>query len=168
MTRKSPTNSDVELRIHVQGAPEDSTGRLQTIGVVGRHGYRTELGAPTVFADALTERDGQLRVWTSEWHEERALPALRAMLELPFERVIIPHGEPVHDREEFERALERPTWPCSPLHYAAILGSIGLVRRLVERDADVKDRDELTHRTPLEWARSGNQDAVAAYLESVQ
>ena len=40
----------------------------------------------------------------------RALPALRAMLELPFERVIVSHGAPVHDRAEFERALERPPW----------------------------------------------------------
>ena len=39
-----------------------------------------------------------------------ALPALRAMLELPFERVIVSHGAPVHDRAEFERALERPPW----------------------------------------------------------
>ena len=44
------------------------------------------------------------------WHEERVLPALRQLLELPFERVIVSHGEPVHDRAAFERALELPTW----------------------------------------------------------
>jgi hypothetical protein len=44
------------------------------------------------------------------WLEERILPALRALLELPFEHVIVSHGEPVHDRAEFERALERPAW----------------------------------------------------------
>jgi len=49
-------------------------------------------------------------VWATPWHEERALPALRALLELPFERVIVSHGEPVHDRAEYERALERPPW----------------------------------------------------------
>jgi hypothetical protein len=38
------------------------------------------------------------------------LPALRALLELPFERVIISHGEPVHDRAAFERALEVRPW----------------------------------------------------------
>jgi hypothetical protein len=32
------------------------------------------------------------------------------MLELPFELVIVSHGEPVHDRWEFERALERRPW----------------------------------------------------------
>jgi glyoxylase-like metal-dependent hydrolase (beta-lactamase superfamily II) len=63
-----------------------------------------------VFADALTERGGELRVWGTPWHEERVLPALRALLELPFEVVIISHGEPVHDRAEFERALAGPPW----------------------------------------------------------
>ena len=33
-----------------------------------------------------------------------------AVLELPFRRVIVSHGEPVHDRAEYERALERPSW----------------------------------------------------------
>lgn len=63
-----------------------------------------------VFADALTERAGQLRVWWTPWHAERVLPALKALLELPFERVIISHGEPVHDRTAYERALELPPW----------------------------------------------------------
>jgi glyoxylase-like metal-dependent hydrolase (beta-lactamase superfamily II) len=63
-----------------------------------------------VFADALTERDGRLLVWGTPWHDERVLPALRALLELPFERVIISHGEPVHDRAAYERALELPPW----------------------------------------------------------
>jgi Ankyrin repeats (many copies) len=136
-----------------------------------RGGDETPLWLPEqrtiVFADALTERGGELRVWTTEWHEERELPALRALLELPFERVIISHGEPVHDRAAFERALQLPPWPCSPLHYAAVLGSLGLVRRLVERGADVAAVDDTNHATPLDWARSANQEAVVAYLESV-
>jgi hypothetical protein len=32
------------------------------------------------------------------------------MLELPFELVIVSHGEPVHDRAAFERALDLPPW----------------------------------------------------------
>ena len=65
-----------------------------------------------VFGDALTERSGKLRVWDSPWHEKRELPALRAMLELPFERVIVSHADadPVHTRSEFERALTLPPW----------------------------------------------------------
>jgi hypothetical protein len=61
-----------------------------------------------VFADALTERRGELLVWGTPWHEERVLPALRAMLALPFEHVIVSHGQPVHDRAAFERALSLP------------------------------------------------------------
>jgi glyoxylase-like metal-dependent hydrolase (beta-lactamase superfamily II) len=63
-----------------------------------------------VFADALTAPHGTLRVWATPWHEQRTLPALRALLELPFERVLVAHGEPVHDRAAFEAALEREPW----------------------------------------------------------
>jgi hypothetical protein len=63
-----------------------------------------------VFADALTERNGELRVWGTPWHVKRALPALRELVELPFEHVIVSHGEPVHDRAAFERALDLPPW----------------------------------------------------------
>jgi hypothetical protein len=80
----------------------------------GRGRNETPLWLPEqrtiVFADALTERDGRLLVWGTPWHDERVLPALRALLELPFERVIISHGEPVHDRAAYERALELPPW----------------------------------------------------------
>jgi hypothetical protein len=80
----------------------------------GRGRNETPLWLPDqralVFADALTAPRGELRVWATPWHHERALPALRALLELPFERVIVAHGEPVHPRAEFEAALERPPW----------------------------------------------------------
>ncbi|MGZ4385249.1 MAG: hypothetical protein ACXVY3_11680 [Gaiellaceae bacterium] len=84
-------------------APHDGRGRQET-----------PLWLPQqralVFADALTAPAGELRVWATPWHEERALPALRALLELPFEHVVVSHGEPVHDRDAYERALERPPW----------------------------------------------------------
>jgi hypothetical protein len=35
---------------------------------------------------------------------------LRALLELPFEWVIVSHGEPVHNRAAYERALDLPPW----------------------------------------------------------
>jgi hypothetical protein len=80
----------------------------------GRGRNETPLWLPEqralAFADALTERDGVLRVWGTPWHEERALPALRALLDLPFEHVIVSHGEPVHDRAAYEGALELPPW----------------------------------------------------------
>ena len=80
----------------------------------GRGRNETPLWLPEqralAFADALTERDGRLRVWGTPWHAERVVPALTAMLELPFEHVIVSHGEPLHDRAAFERALELPPW----------------------------------------------------------
>jgi hypothetical protein len=121
-----------------------------------------------VFADTMTERGGELRVWTSPWHDERVLPALRALLELPFESIIISHGEPVHSRAEYERALATPPWPCTPLHKAAWNGSLGLVRRLVEAGADPAAPEEINQQTPLDWARDNQQEAVVAYLESVR
>jgi hypothetical protein len=63
-----------------------------------------------VFADALTAPAGELLVWGTPWHEERVLPALRALLDLPFEHVIVSHGDPVHDRPAFQRALELPPY----------------------------------------------------------
>ena len=80
----------------------------------GRGRNETPLWLPEqralVFADALTAPEGELRVWSTPWHEERALPALRALLDLPFEHVIVAHGEPVHDRAAYERALELPPY----------------------------------------------------------
>jgi hypothetical protein len=63
-----------------------------------------------VFADGMTAPGGVLRIWGTPWHEERVLPAFRAMLDLPFERVLVSHGEPVHDRAAFAAALERAPW----------------------------------------------------------
>jgi glyoxylase-like metal-dependent hydrolase (beta-lactamase superfamily II) len=78
----------------------------------GRGRNETPLWLPEqrtiVFADALIGAD-ELRIWDTP-HIERARPALRELLELPFERVIVAHGEPVHDRAAFERALELPAW----------------------------------------------------------
>jgi hypothetical protein len=80
----------------------------------GRGENETPLWIPEhrtlVFADGLTAPEGELRVWSTYWYEKRALPALRELLELPFERVIVSHGEPVHDRAAFERALSLPPW----------------------------------------------------------
>jgi hypothetical protein len=80
----------------------------------GRGRNETPLWLPEqralVFADALTERAGTLRVWWTPWHEERVLPALQSLLDLSFQYVIISHGEPVHDRAAYQRALELPAW----------------------------------------------------------
>jgi hypothetical protein len=41
-----------------------------------------------VFADGMTAPVGVLPVWWTPLLEKRTLPALRAMLDLPFERVL--------------------------------------------------------------------------------
>jgi hypothetical protein len=80
----------------------------------GRDKLETPLYLPEqralVFADGMTAPGGVLRVWATPWHEERVLPALRELLELPFEHVLVSHGEPVHTRADFEAALEREPW----------------------------------------------------------
>jgi glyoxylase-like metal-dependent hydrolase (beta-lactamase superfamily II) len=80
----------------------------------GRGRNETPLWLPEqralVFADALTAPKGVLRVSATPWHRERALPALRELLDLPFEHVIVSHGQPVHTRTAFERALEVAPW----------------------------------------------------------
>lgn len=81
----------------------DGRGRAETPIWIPEH--RT-----LVFADALTAPQGELLVWDCPALHERALPALRALLELPFERVIVSHGDPVHDRADYERALTRDPW----------------------------------------------------------
>jgi glyoxylase-like metal-dependent hydrolase (beta-lactamase superfamily II) len=81
----------------------DGRGRAETPVWIAEH--RT-----LVFADALAAPRGELLVWDCPALQERALPALRALLELPFERVIVSHGDPVHDRAAYERALTRPPW----------------------------------------------------------
>lgn len=83
----------------------DGRGRLETPMWLPEH-------HTIVFGDALTERNGELRVWISPSHEKRELPALQAMLELPFKQVIISHCDenPVQSRTAFEKALELPPW----------------------------------------------------------
>jgi hypothetical protein len=80
----------------------------------GRGSMETPIYVPEqraiVFADGMTAPGGVLRVWWAPAYEERTLPAMRAMLDLPFEHVLVSHGEPVHDRADFEAALVRQPW----------------------------------------------------------
>jgi glyoxylase-like metal-dependent hydrolase (beta-lactamase superfamily II) len=79
----------------------------------GRGRNETPLWLPEqkalVFSDALTAPEGELVIWATP-HIERARAALRELLELPFELVIVAHGDPVHDRAAYERALDLPPW----------------------------------------------------------
>jgi Metallo-beta-lactamase superfamily len=84
-------------------ALDDGRGKLETPV------YLPEQRA-LVFADGMTAPHGTLRVWASSRHEQRVLPTLRELFELPFEHVLVSHGEPVHTRADFEAALERDPW----------------------------------------------------------
>jgi hypothetical protein len=79
----------------------------------GRGRNETPLWLPEqnalVFSDGMTAPEGELRIWDTP-QIDRARTALRELLELPFEHVIVAHGDPVHDRAAFERALELPAW----------------------------------------------------------
>lgn len=103
-TEVTPIVADAELPGGLV-ALYDARGRAETPIWIPKHGV-------IVFGDALTERNGELRVWNSPWHKKREVPALRDMLELPFKKVIISHCDekPVHTREDFERALDLPPW----------------------------------------------------------
>ena len=96
----------------------------------GRGRNETPLWLPEqrtlVFADALTAPAGELRVWATPALEARALPALRAMLQLPFERVI----------RLTRRAGARPGGvQARPARWAAV------DRRALARDPRPSDQD---------------------------
>jgi hypothetical protein len=101
-TELEPVQPGDELPGGLQ-AHDDGRGMLETPV------YLPEQRA-LVFADGLTAPHGELLVWASARHEQRALPALRELLELPFEHVLVSHGKPVHSRADFIAALEREPW----------------------------------------------------------
>jgi glyoxylase-like metal-dependent hydrolase (beta-lactamase superfamily II) len=100
---------------HVEPGSELPGGLMALYDGRGRN--ETPLWLPEqralVFADALTAPEGELLIWDTP-HLERARAALRELLELPFEHVIVAHGEPVHDRAAYERALELPPFAGEP------------------------------------------------------
>ncbi len=51
--------------------------------------------ATLVSGDVLAGRDGRIRIFLDEADPELLLPSLEALSDLPIERVIIPHGDPI-------------------------------------------------------------------------
>jgi ankyrin repeat protein len=161
-----------ELETPVQAIAADMVLPGGAVALADPRGFNeTPLWLPEqrvlVFADALTERNGELRTWTMRDIDGSAPRALRALLGLPFERVIVSHGEPVHSRAEYERALQRRPWPGSPLHLYAWKGDLEIVRGLVARGDDRNARDDDKGRTVLDWARGGGHQPVIDYLVSI-
>jgi len=51
--------------------------------------------ATLVSGDVLAGRGGRVRIFVDDADAERLLPALESLADLPIERVLIPHGDPV-------------------------------------------------------------------------
>ena len=77
--------------------------------------------AALAFGDALvTTPEGELRVWSSDvlderrlaFYRERFAPTLAPLLDLPLERVLVTHGEPVLDdaAQALRHAVQGPPW----------------------------------------------------------
>lgn len=88
--------------------------------------------------------------------EGRRLDGLRLMAELGFEV----SGKTKHDNVGMLLAT-------TPLHNAAWMGDLEMVKLLVELGADINARDQNYNGTPLGWARYNNQQVVADYLVSI-
>ena len=86
--------------------------------------YETPFHVPShdalVFGDAVAEHGGALRVWTADkvdakverFYRERFNPTLEPLLRLPFEAVLVTHGQPVMKggRRALRDALEAKPW----------------------------------------------------------
>jgi hypothetical protein len=73
-----------------------------------------------VFGDAVAEEGGRLRVWAMErvddrverFYRERFNPTLEPLLELPFDAVLVTHGQPLLNggKEALRKALKAKPW----------------------------------------------------------
>jgi glyoxylase-like metal-dependent hydrolase (beta-lactamase superfamily II) len=76
--------------------------------------------AALVFGDAVAEHGGALRVWAADkvdakverFYRERFNPTLEPLLELPFDAVLVTHGQPVMEggRRALRKALKAKPW----------------------------------------------------------
>src|SRR5439155_338131 len=85
---------------HPDWSPEAEWEPLVTSTCVSSSGEVTLL-------DPIAPPDDATDVWE---RLDADPPTLRALLELPFEHGIVSHGEPVHGRTAYERALQLPPW----------------------------------------------------------
>jgi hypothetical protein len=87
--------------------------------------YETPIHLPShdalAFGDALVATpQGELRLWAQDhvddkrarWYRDTFVPTLAPLRELPLERVLVTHGEPVlHDgASALREALDKPPW----------------------------------------------------------
>ena len=86
--------------------------------------YETPLHLPShgalVFGDAIAETDGRLVMWSADkvdakvtsFYKERFAPTLEPLLDLPFDAVLVTHGQPLlkGGKEALRRALRTKPW----------------------------------------------------------
>jgi hypothetical protein len=86
--------------------------------------YETPFHVPShdalVFGDAVAEHGGALRVWAADkvdakverFYRERFNPTLEPLLELPFDAVLVTHGDPVMKggKQALKKALKAKPW----------------------------------------------------------
>ena len=86
--------------------------------------YETPFHVPShdalVFGDAVAEHGGALRVWAADkidakverFYRERFNPTLEPLLELPFDAVLVTHGNPVMTggKQALKKALKAKPW----------------------------------------------------------
>jgi len=105
-----------------RGVPLPGGVTAHRIGKPRRH--ETPLHLPShdalVFGDAVAETEGRLVVWATDkvddkverFYRERFNPTLEPLLELPFDAVLVTHGQPVltKGREALKEALGAKPW----------------------------------------------------------
>lgn len=104
------------------GAPLPAGATAHTIGKPRRHEMPLHLPShdALVFGDAVAETDGRLVMWASDkvdakvesFYGDRFAPTLEPLLELPFDAVLVTHGQPLMTggREALRKALDAKPW----------------------------------------------------------
>ena len=135
-----------------------------------------ELGArPDLFAAAALGRIDLLRQFFGDDGRLLSVPRRKGKAMVPPDAVGLAMLY-AYVREEYaavDYLLEKDgNWDVTgvnngtALHRAAFKGDLPMVQRLVARGADVSNRDNPYHSTPLAWADHGQQTAVVEWLRA--
>ena len=104
------------------GTPLPAGVTAHTIGKPRRHEMPLHIPShdALVFGDAVVEHDGALKVWATDkvdakvkrFYRERFNPTLEPLLELPFDAVLVTHGQPLLSggKEALRAALDAEPW----------------------------------------------------------
>jgi hypothetical protein len=102
--------------------PGELPGGARTFPIGKPRRYEMPIHLPShqalAFGDAVvTTPEGELRMWSTNpdrerWYRERFAPTLQPLRELPLQRILVTHGEPVlrDGSAALEAALSAPPW----------------------------------------------------------